>query len=233
MPESMPARTVGTLTAGTRLAVLAALALAFAGSLAPGQVLAQAAGPAYQVEILVFGQPAGSSLEKPPRPKGLAPVDAGQAGVEPTPGHRPLDPLRDHEEAPPLPPGFGPPAAPRALDAIAGRLARAGHPVLWHQAWVQPATSREGPELPLLAALGQGRADPGLKGVVTLNAGRFLHLGLALELESSAGLEAVLNQRRRIRLGAEQYFDHPRIGVIAVVTRTTGSGSQGPNEPGL
>ena len=54
-------------------------------------------------------------------------------------------------------------------------------------------------------------------GRISLSLGRFLHLGMDLELGSGTGAEAQLRQRRRIRLGQDQYYDHPRIGVIAVV----------------
>jgi hypothetical protein len=184
---------------------------------------AQAPQRAYQVELLVFSQPAGASREHPPRPR-----DAESEDLEP--GAFVLLPDAAAEllaagtgeaaEDPALraPPGFGPPLAPLALADIASRLARNGFPLLWHQAWIQGPGAREEPELEVLAALGQGRAEPALSGTVSLAVGRFLHLELELELDTPAGFEAELNQRRRLRLGVEHYFDHPRIGAIAVVT---------------
>lgn len=73
-------------------------------------------------------------------------------------------------------------------------------------------------DLPLLAALGQGRADAALLGRISLTSARFLHLGMQLELRSGESLAAEMDQRRRVRPGVDQYYDHPRIGVIAVVT---------------
>lgn len=225
MPERPPDHAAGMPHPKTRFACAAALVLGLAVSLAPSVVYAQSPRQSYQVEVLVFGQPTGASLEKAPRPR--------PGVLELAPGETLGDAREEDADSIGLPAGFAPPTLPRALDAIAARLARAGHPVIWHQAWIQPAATRDSPALPVLAALGQGRADPGLRGTVTVSAGRFLHLELALELESSAGLEAKLEQRRRIRLGAEQYFDHPRIGVIAVVTRATADDSQAPGAPGL
>jgi hypothetical protein len=199
------------------LVALAMLTLGLAGT----EALAQAAGRAYQVEIVIFAQPDGS-LEFPPR-QDLPP---GGAPALPAPGSVAL-PADDpdappgavaEEAAPLLPAGFSGARLPLALEAVAARLNRGGYQLLWHQAWVQPTVNRGVPELAVLAALGQGPATPDLSGVIHLSAGRFLHLGLDLELRSAETVVAELRQRRRIRLSAQQYFDHPRIGVIALVT---------------
>jgi hypothetical protein len=185
--------------------------------LAATDALAQAPGRAYQVEVVIFAQPDGS-LEFPPR------QDVPPASPEPGSGALPADdpdapPGAVAEEAAPLlPAGFSGARLPLSLEAVAARLNRGGYQLLWHQAWVQPAVSRGVPELAVLAALGQGPATPDLSGVIHLSAGRFLHLGLDLELRSAGTVVAELRQRRRIRLSAQQYFDHPRIGVVAVVT---------------
>jgi hypothetical protein len=196
------------------------LAAAAAMLLAPAMLGAQATQRAYQVELLVFSQPPGTSREHPPRPRSSAPeLETGAFILLPDAAAE-LRAAGSGEAAPDsaLPPGFGPPVAPLSLGAVASQLARNGFPTLWHQAWIQGPGARQGPELGVLAALGQGRAEPGLSGTVNLAVGRFLHLELALALDASAGFEAELRQRRRLRLGAEHYFDHPRIGVIAVVT---------------
>ena len=189
---------------------------------ASGGAAAQAPTRLYQVEVVIFSQPAGSSVER--LPLQTAPVAAREAipGAVPDPGA----PTGLEEMAPILPIGVSGPVAPRQLDAVARRLNSGGYRLLWHQAWVQPALGREGLELATLAALGQGPAAPGLSGAITLTAGRFLHLGVAVELASELGLEAKLEQQRRVRLGDEHYFDHPRIGIIAVINRRQSGGDQ-------
>lgn len=196
--------------------------------LAPRSVAAQEGMPRlYQVEVVIFEQPAGTSVELAPRAAPVEALDDTLPADEPAP---PLPAETDAavEPAPGLPAGFAGPGAPPRLSNVAARMDRGGFRLLWHQAWIQPASSGAGQDLPLLAALGQGQADPGISGSVTLTAGRFLHLGLDLELRSAQGLEAELRQRRRIRFGEEHYFDDPRIGVIAVVSPVEpGRGSVG------
>jgi len=211
---------------GTRLAVFRVSALLVAVlsiGFAAGQAGAQSGARHYQVEVVIFSQPAGTSVEQRPLRRTtvveaeLEPVygvglDAGAPVVA-------MDGAADSDGmAPLLPQGVSGPVAPRKLDGVARRLNTGGFTLLWHQAWVQPAVAGDGLELATLAALGQGPAAPELSGVIGLTAGRFLHLGMALELHSKAGLEAELAQRRRVRLGVEHYFDHPHLGVIALVT---------------
>ena len=208
-------------------ATLAFLVLAAATVLAPARnAFAQdSAERLYQVEIVIFKHPSGASVELPPRPAMPAPdalADGGMDTVEledPVPADADEPAEMPADSRPPLPVGLGPPRLPLQLSAVARALDTRGYRLLWHQAWTQPAATRDGISLTVLAALGQGRADPGLSGVVSVTAGRFLHLGMDLELESAAGLEAELEQRRRLRLDQEHYFDHPVIGAIAVVRR--------------
>lgn len=196
--------------------------------LGPVQSGAQEAQRSYQVEVVIFAQPAGTSVELPPLREAPAtepearPGPASEPEILPPPGM----PTELAEMGPILPIGVSSPAAPRQLDAVARRLNSGGYRLLWHQAWVQPALGREGLELETLAALGQGVAAPELSGTIRLRAGRFLHLGMAIELESEHGLEATLQQERRVRLGDEHYFDHPHIGIIAVINRHEPDGDQ-------
>jgi hypothetical protein len=197
------------------------LAVTLLPGFAPAQSGAQEALRRYQVEVVIFAQPAGTSVELPPLREAPAtapdegPGPAPEAEMAPDPGV----PTELAELGPVLPIGVSGPVAPRQLDAVARRLNTGGYRLLWHQAWVQPALGREGLDLATLAALGQGQAAPALSGTITLRAGRFLHLGMAIELESEHGLEATLQQERRVRLGDEHYFDHPHIGIIAVINR--------------
>jgi len=215
-----------------RLGLLAGLSAAWLAGL-----MADAAGAAetpryYQVEVVVFGQPAGVSMELPPRPDTEMLEQPGSAGspesAESAESQASLlsrilpaaadEPGAEPDEAPSLPEGFRPPREPLRLGAVAARLDTGGYDLLWHQGWVQPPTSRQGVDLPFLAALGQGPADERLVGSIALTSARFLHLGMQLEFRSGDVLEAEMAQRRRIRRGVEQYYDHPRIGVVAVVT---------------
>lgn len=205
MPHSTPPR------ARLRVAVLLSPLLAL--SFPSGYAGAQPAGPLYQVEVVIFAQPPGTSAELPPLP-------GTEAEIPPALGDSLDDdawPDANHAE-PSLPEGFTVAVMPRQLDAVARRLNTGGFQLLWHQAWIQPPAERDGAELSLLAALGQGTASSALSGRIDLSAGRFLHLGVDIELQSETGLEATMHQRRRIRPRVEQYFDHPRIGIVAVIT---------------
>jgi hypothetical protein len=190
-----------------------------AAALPPRPAAAQGVGARlYQVEVVIFEQPSGTSIERPPRAAPATPHgDADRLSREGAPGE--LDEAAEPAAATlELPAGFAGPGAPLKLANVAARMNSGGFRLLWHQAWIQPATGGEGPELALLAALGQGRAQPEISGTVTLTAGRFLHLGFALELRTAQGVEAELQHRRRVRFGEEHYFDNPRIGVIALVS---------------
>jgi hypothetical protein len=214
--RDLPAPHSAARRARLRVAVLLGplLALGFPS----GHAGAQPAGPVYQVEVVIFAQPSGTSVEQPPLRRPALP--GAEAEIPPAFG----DSLDDDawpdadRAAQSLPEGYSVATMPRQLDAVARRLNTGGFQLLWHQAWVQPPAERGGAELSLLAALGQGTASSALSGRIDFSAGRFLHLGVDIELQSAAGLEAKMNQRRRIRPRVEQYFDHPRIGIVAVVT---------------
>lgn len=197
------------------LGLLGWLSGAWLGTLMAVDVQAEEPPRYYQVEVVVFAQPAGASVELPPRPA-PDPVTATDSVTAP---ELPQAWEQEAQDEPPsLPEGFQPPREPLRLAAVAARLNTGGYRLLWHQGWVQPPTTRSGVDLPLLAALGQGRADAALLGRISLTSARFLHLGMQLELRSGESLAAEMDQRRRVRPGVDQYYDHPRIGVIAVVT---------------
>lgn len=191
--------------------------------------LAAAEARLYQVEVVVFAQPPDTSVEKAPLPRVLVPEPIA-AELEPIGPDG--EPELSQEALPPedessdeLPDGVSGPALPQKLNAVARRLDSGGYRLLWHQSWVQPATQRGGLSLslPVLAALGGGPAQAALSGTINLAAGRFLHLGLDLELTSAEGIEALLQDRRRLRVNEEHYIDHPHLGVIVVVTRVPDS----------
>jgi len=216
----------------TTLLFCLAAALALAAPAAQAQ-------RAYQVELVVFAHPAGSSAERAPRADAMGSAGNASPLLEgDTEGDEELIDLaamlgepQDPGAPAMLPAGFQPPGNPLALRNVAARLNTGGYRLLWHQAWVQPATGRSNVDLELLATLGNGHATPGLTGTIQLAARRFLHLGVDLEWQSAGTLEARMRQQRRMRLNEEHYLDHPRIGVIAVVTPLGASGSQDSPNP--
>jgi hypothetical protein len=118
------------------------------------------------------------------------------------------------------------PAAQFQLNDIAGKLQNTtNYQPIAHFAWQQTASSwgsRAGFTIAKLAG-----NVPGLTGTVYLERGTYLHLGLALNYQTSnppAGLAAPagtvfnLNESRRIKFYERNYFDHPAFGVIALVT---------------
>jgi hypothetical protein len=101
-----------------------------------------------------------------------------------------------------------------------------------HFAWQQTASSwgsRAGFTVAKLA--GQ---VPGLSGIIYLESGSYLHLGMQLSYQTSnppPGLAAPpgtvfnMNEARRVRVDKLSYYDHPAFGVVALVTpanRSTG-----------
>ena len=123
------------------------------------------------------------------------------------------------------------PAAQWQLGELESRLRGSGiYLPVAHAAWSQTASSwgtRAGFPLQRL-----GIEVPGLTGIVFLERGQFLHLGMTLTYaiaDPPAGLGAgpgtpfTLNQSRRIRFYERNYFDHPAFGVIALVTPAQGA----------
>ncbi len=108
------------------------------------------------------------------------------------------------------------PAGRLKLGPLASRLrAAAGYTVIAHAAWTQTASgwgSRTG--LPVDEV---GLAAQGLTGVVSLERGQYLHLGLNLTLAGPSGTLR-MNELRRVKFNERQYYDHPAFGVIAVVS---------------
>lgn len=102
------------------------------------------------------------------------------------------------------------------LGDVVARLSRASSfkPVI-HTGWVHPGV--EGDDARAKAVSGRTTSGASISGSVTLFRDRRLHLELDLEI-SGAQAPFKLEQRRRIRSRTLQYFDHPRFGVIALVT---------------
>jgi hypothetical protein len=125
------------------------------------------------------------------------------------------------------------PASQFQLNDVAAKLQNsANYQPVAHFAWQQTASSwgsRAGFTIAKLAG-----NVPGLSGTIYLESGSYLHLGLALNYQTSnppAGLGAdpgtvfTLAESRRVIPFKPTYFDHPAFGVIALVTRDkTGGG---------
>jgi hypothetical protein len=125
------------------------------------------------------------------------------------------------------------PAAQFQLNDVAQKLQNtSNYQPIAHFAWQQTASSwgsRAGFTVAKLAG-----AVPGLSGIFYLESGDYLHLGMALNYQTSnppAGLAAApgtvfsISESRRVRYDKLNYYDHPAFGVIALVTpanRATG-----------
>ena len=103
---------------------------------------------------------------------------------------------------------------------------------LLYLAWAQPGYDADA--APVLPVDVFGGAGPGLDGEVSMYRSRYLHLRLDLILQSdqtSAAASAAatpyiletelprfeMAQKRRMRSNEIHYFDHPRIGALAVI----------------
>jgi Peptidoglycan-binding protein, CsiV len=118
------------------------------------------------------------------------------------------------------------PAAQYQLNDLKARLSASGtyQPVA-HFAWQQTPSSwgsRAGFQIQRLAG-----NVPGLSGMIYLERGQFLHLGMSLNytpgnppggLGATSGTTFNLTEIRRIKFFERNYYDHPAFGVIALVT---------------
>jgi len=115
------------------------------------------------------------------------------------------------------------PASSYRLDGVANALRQSrGYSVLLHTAWRQSAyDSRNAVAYPVDASVQDGARR--LAGQIKLVRERYLHLDVDLVLMSAAGADGSavyeLNEKRRIKKSSTlHYFDHPRFGMIAIVT---------------
>ncbi|HMN44818.1 MAG TPA: CsiV family protein [Povalibacter sp.] len=114
------------------------------------------------------------------------------------------------------------PAGKMKLGAIADQLKRSrGYQTLAHFGWTQPGFPRT--EAHYMAIDSKVGAGSGLTGRVALSRGRYLHLTLDLVLQPPGSEERyVLRQTRRMRSNERHYIDHPKFGVIALITQSEG-----------
>jgi hypothetical protein len=183
---------------------------ASAGGGAGAGVAAPIEGPIYNIELVIFrttSTPGGEDFAAEPELHGSAGTDVDAGG-----GTRAG---RFVQEIPP---------AQFQLNEIEAKLKGAGgYQPIAHIAWSQTASAfgtRAGFSLQRL-----GVTAPGLGGLVYLERGQFLHLGMALTYAPSATVDTTyrLNEIRRIRFYEKNYYDHPAFGVIALVTPAQGA----------
>ena len=197
-----------------------ALAAALAASL-PAASEESAAGPVYNVEIIVFRAAAA---------EGVAENWSEEAGARSIAGDESASgSMQVGRFVGLLPPGA------YQLNELESRLRAGGTWVpVAHAAWSQTASSwgtRAGFPVTRL-----GIDVPGLTGNVYLEHGQFLHLGLSLTwamenppdgLGAAPGTQFTLNETRRVRFYERNYYDHPAFGVIALVTPAQGARAPG------
>jgi hypothetical protein len=118
------------------------------------------------------------------------------------------------------------PAAQFQLNDVVARLRNSSnYQPIAHFAWQQTASSwGSGAGFTIAKLAGN---VPGLSGIIFLEAGTYLHLGMTLNYQSSnppdglgaaPGTVFMMSESRRVKRYERNYFDHPAFGVIALVT---------------
>lgn len=106
------------------------------------------------------------------------------------------------------------PVSSRRLAGSVARLNGAGFTVLGHSAWKQAPAGFQSLRGVSASRLGV----PGASGKVILERDRYLHLGFDLVVEDGGKLYRINQYRKQVRTGEIQYFDHPAIGILAIVS---------------
>lgn len=120
------------------------------------------------------------------------------------------------------------PAARFKLTAIEETLRRSRNfQPLAHFGWTQPGYPRS--DARYMSVSSFVPPSSGIVGQVALSRGRYLHLTLDLVLtsqtEGGAQERYVLRQTRRMRSNERHYIDHPKFGVIAIITPVRNPGT--------
>jgi Peptidoglycan-binding protein, CsiV len=217
---SAPAQPASQPISPSPAAAIARPSTAAAPSAAPATPTAS--GPAYEIEIVIFR--AKIALGQPENWTAETTASATITGGETSSGSGPVGKLLSVL-----------PVADYRLTSIASRLRSSdAYAPVAHAAWIQTASAwgtRAGFALQSL-----GIDVPGLSGVIFLERGEFLHLGMTLDytmqdpppgLNAAPGTTFVMNETRRVRFYERNYYDHPAFGVIALVTP-----ARGPRPPG-
>lgn len=107
------------------------------------------------------------------------------------------------------------PASRLRLTGLRQKMAAGGYRILAHTGWTQTASSwgsRAGIPVETL-----GLAIPELSGNFLLERGSLLHFGMNLRYRPDDNTVHDLSELRRIRFDERHYYDHPGIGVLAVI----------------
>ncbi|MGH8174911.1 MAG: CsiV family protein [Steroidobacter sp.] len=195
---------------------IAALATAAALCVLSTASAQQAVGlQSYEVELVIFQHLTPTAS---PEQWQLEAASAGQRlsipDEEPSPFEAPAQaPVATTESFPALP------SAKYKLTAVEETLRRSrNYRPIAHFGWIQPGYPRNDARFfPITSMI---PASSGLVGQIALSRGRYLHLTLDLVFEApdAPGERYVVRQTRRMRSNERHYIDHPKFGVIAVVT---------------
>jgi hypothetical protein len=192
---------------GRRALVSGLLALTVAGLARQAAAQQAAEAPAagsglYTVEIVIFRGGGGSSGEDLTTAIDNAGADSDSAAASVAGSARLGEIL---------------PASKHRLGDVAARLNASGaHKVLAHVAWSQTASAWNSSGGLTAEQLGLNAA--GFSGLVQLERGTYLHLGFNLAYTAAGGAHYALAQMRRVKFAERNYFDHPALGIIALVT---------------
>jgi Peptidoglycan-binding protein, CsiV len=177
----------------------------------------------YDVELIIFRT---LSSNASPEQWSLEAAEANQrlAIPEDEPAPATTDPAQA-APPPPAPTTAAFPMLPSArfkLTAIEETMKRSrAYQPLAHVGWTQPGYPRDAAQYIPIGSLVP--ASTGLLGQIALSRGRYLHLTLDLVYTPEGSAERyVLRQTRRMRSNERHYIDHPKFGVIALVTPTAG-----------
>lgn len=143
----------------------------------------------YIVEIVVFRTTAQTATQA-----GVMALPAGESEVEPEL------------------------SSSRKLQVAANRLRNSGnYRVLAHSAWIQSPTPFNSSRGVTAARLGMIAA--GISGkIVFERSTRDLHLGIDLAVDDGGNRYRLTEFRKQVKSNEAQYFDHPAMGVLAIIT---------------
>ena len=168
----------------------------------------------YDVELVIFRNLSSGAT---PEEWTLEAAEAGRRLLipddEPSPFAATTEPAAPTAHFPSLP------AARYKLTALEESLRRSrNYRPIAHFGWTQPGFPRNDARyFPINSLIPE---SSGVTGQIALSRGRYLHLTLDLLFEppDEPGQRFVLRQTRRMRSTERHYIDHPKFGVIAVIT---------------
>jgi hypothetical protein len=196
------ARNIGVVALLTIVSVLPSVAAAQESSV-----------PSYDVELVIFLHLSSDATDEVWNLESAV----GEPPAIPSDDASPFESTAPTSSTAPAPNFPALPASKFKLTAIEEALRRSrNYRPIAHIGWTQPGFARNG--APFLSLDAFVPASSGLTGQVALSRGRYLHLTLDLSYTGSDSQRYVLRQSRRMRSNERHYIDHPKFGVIAVVT---------------